>query len=292
MLDDGVVRAYVDQLLQEFRIGFEPYVIAALQRTYADEWRRVVARTPNLRMQIHNDVMAFDATALVRLMTAHWEACFARTMTLADRSLVLEVRSIRNRWAHHGKITPYDVVRLADTIVRLLQVIQAPNLESMRLLRDEIGARFYAPPSLWQVMRARSAWWFAGLFLCVGIVLAWVSMSWWMSPNAFEAPPLVIETPRALTPLRNVEPLVVVVTATPTPIPSTAPATPPLTTPTPDSVMLAAFPCLPQQIKGNGETMIYHVPDGAYYALTRNNSVVCFDNENEALAAGYRKAKR
>jgi hypothetical protein len=290
MSDDGAVRAYVDQLLQGFRIGFEPYVIAALQRTYADEWRRVVARTPNLRMQIHNDVMAFDATALVRLMTAHWEACFARTMTLADRSLVLEVRSIRNRWAHHGKITPYDVVRLADTIVRLLQVIQAPNLAAMMLLRDEIGARYYAPPSRWQAVMARSAWLFVGVILCGGIVLAWMGMNWWMPTTSFEAPPLVIETPRALTPLRKVEPLVVVVTATILPITSTA--TPPGGTPTPDSAMLASFPCLPQQIKGNGDTMIYHLPDGAYYAVTRNDSVVCFDNENEALAAGYRKSKR
>jgi methylphosphotriester-DNA--protein-cysteine methyltransferase len=37
--------------------------------------------------------------------------------------------------------------------------------------------------------------------------------------------------------------------------------------------------------------MIYHVPDGAFYAKTYAN-VACFDSESAAMAAGYRRSKR
>ncbi len=53
----------------------------------------------------------------------------------------------------------------------------------------------------------------------------------------------------------------------------------------------AAKPCKVGQIKGNRNSMIYHVPDGAWYAVTSKN-VVCFDTEEEAQAAGYRRSKR
>jgi methylphosphotriester-DNA--protein-cysteine methyltransferase len=38
--------------------------------------------------------------------------------------------------------------------------------------------------------------------------------------------------------------------------------------------------------------MIYHLPDGAYYATTKNSDVQCFDSVEAAEAAGFRKAKR
>ncbi|MFM7678883.1 MAG: thermonuclease family protein [Roseiflexaceae bacterium] len=52
-----------------------------------------------------------------------------------------------------------------------------------------------------------------------------------------------------------------------------------------------AAPCQVNQIKGNRNSMIYHVPSGASYAKTKAN-VECFDSEAAAEAAGYRKAKR
>jgi len=53
----------------------------------------------------------------------------------------------------------------------------------------------------------------------------------------------------------------------------------------------ASAPCLFGQIKGNRKSLIYHVPDGAFYAKTTVN-VVCFDSEATAIAAGYRRSKR
>jgi micrococcal nuclease len=51
-----------------------------------------------------------------------------------------------------------------------------------------------------------------------------------------------------------------------------------------------AYPCLVGQIKGNPDSLIYHIPTGRWYAQTRNSRVVCFTTEQEAVLAGYRKS--
>jgi hypothetical protein len=54
----------------------------------------------------------------------------------------------------------------------------------------------------------------------------------------------------------------------------------------------SAFPCQIGQIKANPRTMIYHLPDGAYYAITKNSDVKCYDSIDAVEAAGFRKSKR
>lgn len=53
----------------------------------------------------------------------------------------------------------------------------------------------------------------------------------------------------------------------------------------------AAYPCQPSQIKANRNSGIYHVLEGASYARTYAN-VACFDTEADAVAAGFRRARR
>jgi endonuclease YncB( thermonuclease family) len=52
-----------------------------------------------------------------------------------------------------------------------------------------------------------------------------------------------------------------------------------------------SYPCAVNQIKGNLNSKIYHVPGGASYAKTTAN-VQCFNTEAEAITAGFRRAQR
>ena len=72
--------------------------------------------------------------------------------------------------------------------------------------------------------------------------------------------------------------------ATTTPLPATA-------RPTSSNPQADARPCKAGQIKGNRNSMIYHMPGGEWYARTHNN-VTCFNTEEEAQAAGFRRSKR
>ncbi len=81
-------------------------------------------------------------------------------------------------------------------------------------------------------------------------------------------------------------------TIMPTPLsPAATPTATPFTSSTPTSSENDSYPCKEGQIKGNRNSMIYHVPEGASYAKTYKN-VECFDTEGEAKAAGYIKAKK
>lgn len=51
------------------------------------------------------------------------------------------------------------------------------------------------------------------------------------------------------------------------------------------------WPCDEGQIKGNRNSMIYHLPDGDFYARTFDD-VACFDTTAEAEAAGFRASER
>jgi hypothetical protein len=73
---------------------------------------------------------------------------------------------------------------------------------------------------------------------------------------------------------------------TPNQIPSTTPAT--------SGAMVKSTPQSTKEIdlriKGNRNSMIYHLPGCASYSRTKNN-VEWFKTEEEAQAAGYRKAR-
>jgi hypothetical protein len=136
-----------------------------------------------------------------------------------------------------------------------------------------------------------------------------------------QATPFVADTATATSiptfiPQPTLPPPTATVTCTPLPSPTASPtaeatATPPplpiatstrrvMISPTPaltqtsapaPNAQADAQPCQVGQIKGNRNSMIYHVPSGEWYARTHKN-VTCFDTEEEAQAAGFRKSKR
>ena len=46
------------------------------------------------------------------------------------------------------------------------------------------------------------------------------------------------------------------------------------------------------KIKGNKNSMVYHMPDGLYYNSVSENNTIYFETEEDAINAGYRKAKK
>lgn len=79
-------------------------------------------------------------------------------------------------------------------------------------------------------------------------------------------------------------------TRTPTPTRTVAPTRTPEPTAT-RGVTEASAPCLSGQIKGNRNSGIYHTPFQSSYRETKAN-VACFETEEEARDAGFRRADR
>ena len=120
MTPDPLVRLYIDQLLVDFRKGFEPFVIMVLKSTHGADWFTVLRNTPDLRTPLDARELQLDATALVRIILAHWDSTFGRVLTYTDRSLLHEIRSVRNRWAHQSDVSLDDVDRLMPGVLPVM----------------------------------------------------------------------------------------------------------------------------------------------------------------------------
>jgi hypothetical protein len=310
MTSDPVRRIQIDQLLAEFRQGYAPFVMAVLKTTHGTEWYGVLRNTPEVRLPADSQQAQLDATALVRVILAHWDSTFSRVLTPNERSLLFELRTIRNRWAHQAPLSADDVDRLADNIARLLTAIRASNVDRVVALRDEMRMQRYQTTHQATVHPAPKL---SGLIMISGasllIAILVIGLYLWehVPDTALAAPTVTI--PAATVRLKSGS---VVHTASATPLPvASAPATTPALTDTingtPTAVVIVqvvqitaaltetpvpSFPCQDGQVKANPKTMIYHVPTGAFYAMTRNSAVICFNTPAEAEQAGYRVSKR
>ncbi len=66
----------------------------------------------------------WDVAALLKLMWEAWNDVFRRTLGQAERTLVSELRDLRNKWAHQQSFSSDDAYRALDSAGRLLALSQ------------------------------------------------------------------------------------------------------------------------------------------------------------------------
>ena len=77
-----------------------------------------------------------DAAALLKVMWDTWNEVYRDVLGHAERSLVSEIRDIRNRWAHQEAFSSDDTYRALDSTHRLLTAVsaaEAGEIERMKL---------------------------------------------------------------------------------------------------------------------------------------------------------------
>src|SRR3984885_10078525 len=67
----------------------------------------------------------WDAATLLAVMWNQWNDVFRKTLGQAERTLVSELRDVRNRWAHQRPFSTDDAYRALDSISRLLVSVSA-----------------------------------------------------------------------------------------------------------------------------------------------------------------------
>src|SRR3989337_2966337 len=68
----------------------------------------------------------WDVAMLLSVMWNQWQIVFRKTLGQAERSLVSELRDVRNKWAHQQPFSSDDTYRALDSVVRLLNSRSAP----------------------------------------------------------------------------------------------------------------------------------------------------------------------
>ena len=79
-----------------------------------------------------------DASALLRVMWESWNDVYRDTLGRAERSLVSELRDIRNRWAHQEAFSSDDAYRALDSAHRLLTAVSSPEAGEVESVKMEL----------------------------------------------------------------------------------------------------------------------------------------------------------
>ena len=83
---------------------------------------------------------------LLGVLWDQWNAVFKNTLGHAERSIVSELRDVRNRWAHNEQFSSNDAIRALDSMERLLNAVSAAEaatevgqmrMDLMRTMFDE-----------------------------------------------------------------------------------------------------------------------------------------------------------
>jgi len=80
----------------------------------------------------------WDSTALLKLMWEAWNDVFGRVLGRAERSLISELREMRNRWAHQESFSTDDAYRGLDSAGRLLTAVSAPQADEIEKMKMEL----------------------------------------------------------------------------------------------------------------------------------------------------------
>jgi predicted AAA+ superfamily ATPase len=127
--------------------GLRPFVERELKAHFGDAWQSALpdgtGRGPRSRAQTVN---LDDPQALLGVLWDQWNAAFRDVLGPTERSLVSELRGVRNQWAHHEQFSSNDTIRALDSMERLLNAVSAAEaagevgqmrMDVMRVVFDE-----------------------------------------------------------------------------------------------------------------------------------------------------------
>jgi predicted AAA+ superfamily ATPase len=126
--------------MELLRVGLAPYVDREIRsalnaRTVNMDVVRRLAEDPMLG---NKPIAQWDVAGLLKLMSGIWNDVFRNTLGFSERSLVSELRDVRNKWAHQNPFSSDDTDRALDSMNRLLAAISAPQADDIAKMKMEL----------------------------------------------------------------------------------------------------------------------------------------------------------
>jgi predicted AAA+ superfamily ATPase len=129
----------VGKAMDLLKQGLAPFVERELKSLYKDKALAEATRfIGDDRLLSKKAIGEWDAAALLKLMWEAWNDVFRRTLGPAERSLVNELRDLRNKWAHQQTFTGDDAYRALDSAGRLLTAVSAPQADEIEKTKMEL----------------------------------------------------------------------------------------------------------------------------------------------------------
>lgn len=146
----GAVRSEQQRIgiaLDALTSGLLPFFERELREVYGDNWEETARATFRGQSSIAIQNGKWDAYAVLNVMWDQWNAVFRYKLSMAERSLVSELREFRNRWAHQDLFSDDDSYRVLDSAQRLLQAVGAMDAaedigeRKIEVMRNILGRR-------------------------------------------------------------------------------------------------------------------------------------------------------
>src|SRR6266849_434028 len=119
----------VGKALDLLNQGLFPFMKRELKAYYGDSWfGQASANLREYQMPGKGDGDEhWDTQALLLVMWDQWNTVFRNVLGQAERSLVSELREVRNKWAHQEPFSTDDAYRALDSVQRLLTSVSAAD---------------------------------------------------------------------------------------------------------------------------------------------------------------------
>jgi hypothetical protein len=135
---------FVGRGLKLVQQGLRPFVEERMRAAYGDAWldeAQVALRNPLPVARDGSQLPHLDTKALLDLLKFRWNEVFRGSLGQHNLSLIHEITDVRNRWAHQVPFATDDAYRASDSVVRLLDAVNAePILAEARDLRCDLLA--------------------------------------------------------------------------------------------------------------------------------------------------------
>jgi predicted AAA+ superfamily ATPase len=129
----------VGKALELLKNGLGPFVHREITTTYKDRAPTEMIRfLGDDRLNAKKPIAEWDVAVLLRLMWEAWHDVFRKILGQSDRTLVSELREVRNKWAHQESFSGDDTYRALDSAARLLTAVSAPQADEIDKMKTEL----------------------------------------------------------------------------------------------------------------------------------------------------------
>lgn len=129
----------VNKAMELLKDGLGSFVERELNNAYKDKAASQALRfVGEDKLLAKKAVTEWDAAALLRLMWEAWNDVFRNVLGQAERTLVSELRDVRNKWAHQQPFSSDDADRALDSAERLLTAVSATQADEVRKMKVEL----------------------------------------------------------------------------------------------------------------------------------------------------------
>ena len=131
----------IGKALDLLNAGLSPFVERELKASYGSGWLAELQKTLKdyqLPKTATDGTLKWDVQALINIIWNHWNDTFKRTLGHAERSIVSELQTARNKWAHQETFSSDDADRALDSAGRLLTAVSAPQADEVAKMKMEL----------------------------------------------------------------------------------------------------------------------------------------------------------